>query len=60
MSSLGIGSWIGIGVLLVWFLGRAIRYIFRIYFDEKRAHTERMLEGAIKTVNELREENKGD
>ena len=48
MSSLGIGSWIGIGVLLVWFIGRAIRYIFRIYFDEKRAHTERMLEGATK------------
>jgi hypothetical protein len=46
--SLGIGSWIGIGVLLVWFLGQAVRYIFRIYFDEKRAHTERMLEGAIK------------
>ena len=47
--NLSIGIWIGIGVLLVWFLGRAIlRYIFRIYFDEKRAHTERMLEGATK------------
>ena len=45
---MSLGIWIGVAVLFVWFLGRAIRYIFRIYFEEKRAHTERMLEGAIK------------